>query len=189
MRFSGNYLAKQLLLFGSARIGGSYTLASGATSDYYVDVRHAASDPTLLKTVANMLTSLTRGMRPAAYVGVALGGVSLAVACALRDGVRHLIVRSEVKEHGTGQLIEGRLPSSGRVVVVEDVATSGKSILKAVKALREAGLTVEEALVVVDREQGAETALAAEGVVLRSCVTGSLIREMGAAAKSGRGTL
>jgi orotate phosphoribosyltransferase len=111
---------------------------------------------------------------------VALGGVSLAAACALQSGLAFLIVRPEAKAHGLGRLVEGAVPSSGRVVVIEDVATSGGSILRAVAALRALNLDVEEARVVVDREQGATEALKAEGIALRSLVTGTQIRETGA---------
>ncbi|HFC49558.1 MAG TPA: orotate phosphoribosyltransferase, partial [Thermofilum sp.] len=82
-----------------------------------------------------------------------------------------IYVRKERKEHGTKKIIEGDFKPGAKVLVVDDVATTGGSILRAVNALRSAGLVVEHALVVVDRLEGAEEALSRVGVRLFSLVT------------------
>ncbi len=171
-------LARQLYLTGAARFGGPFTLSSGATSDYYVDVRHFVSNHANLRAVAKMLGCFPT--KALCFAGVALGGVSLAAAFALHWHTSFLVVRPEAKAHGMKNQIEGKMPLPGSpVVLIEDVATSGWSIMRAARVLREAGLTVDEARVVVDREQGAEHALKAEGIALRSLVTGSVIRAVG----------
>lgn len=163
-----------LIACRAVRFDGPFTLSSGTLSDYYVDVRRACSRPDVLRRMAGMM--LVLGPRPVAFAGVALGGVPLAVACSLlTTDVPSVIVRPEAKEHGTKRLVEGACPAAGVVAVIEDVATSGGSILRAVAALRAAGLTVGEARVVVDRGQGAREALAEEGVELRALLTGEEI--------------
>lgn len=88
-----------------------------------------------------------------------------------------LIVRKQVKDHGTGQTIEGmQLPAGSRVVVVEDVVTTGASALLAAERLRGAGYRVEDVLAIVDREQGAGERYEQEGLKLRSLFTISEIR-------------
>jgi orotate phosphoribosyltransferase len=86
-------------------------------------------------------------------------------------GSPSVIVRKQAKDYGTGNRVEGAFEPGTRVVVLEDVATTGRSALDAVEALREAGATVERVLVVVDREEGARERLAEAGVELEALVT------------------
>jgi orotate phosphoribosyltransferase len=104
---------------------------------------------------------------------VALGAVPLVAATALELGRPYVVVRKEAKEYGTGNRIEGELPAGARVAVIEDVATTGRSALEAVEALRAAGATVDRVDVVVDRESGARELLADHGVELDALVTAS----------------
>ncbi|MFT4945092.1 MAG: orotate phosphoribosyltransferase [Halovenus sp.] len=147
---------------------GEFELAHGGTSDYYVDKYVFETDPTCLSAIADAFTDRLGGERLA---GVALGAVPLAAATSVAAERPYLIVRKATKSHGTGNRIEGSVTTGERVVVVEDITTTGQSALDAVTALREAGATVERVLVVVDREEGARDLLADHGVDLEALVT------------------
>lgn len=150
-----------------------FKLSSGAESDVYVDVRKTVLDPLGATTYAMEAVQATRSLGPDLVAGVALGGCPLAtaysvyayqnrggfsVAPAVQKGGRGhfpvLYVRKEAKGHGTGQLIEGSYKPGQTVLLLEDVVTSGKSTLLAIRALREAGLVVTRVLTVIDREEG-----------------------------------
>jgi len=147
---------------------GEFELAHGGTSEYYVDKYRFGTDPDALSLVAEAFAARLDGARPA---GVAVGAVPLVTATALAADRPYLIVRKATKEYGTGNRVEGELPEGERVVVVEDVATTGTSAAEAVEALRAAGAVVERVLVVVDREEGATERLAELGVELEALVT------------------
>ncbi len=146
---------------------GEFELSHGGTSDYYVDKYRFETDPTALSLVAEAFAERLSGERLA---GVALGAVPLVAATAVETDTPYAIVRKAAKEYGTGNRIEGDVPSS-EVVVLEDIATTGQSALDAVEALRDAGATVDRVLVVVDRQEGATELLAEADVRLESLVT------------------
>lgn len=122
----------------------------------------------------------TAGLSPDSVGGLTLGAdpVSYAIAYASAQTgapVRAFTVRKEAKAHGTGKLIEGPFVSGDRVVIIEDVITTGGSVLRAVAAVREAGGTVIGILAVVDREEGGREALSATGVPVLALATASEI--------------
>jgi orotate phosphoribosyltransferase len=165
-----NQIAKALIHHGAIEYG-HFVLASGATSSYYLDVKSAMTDPALLGLVCQEIA----GRFPSEIVaGVAVGGVPLAVGVSLMDKRPYAIIRSEEKNHGkSGRLIgdvKGR-----KVILVEDVTTSGGSALYGVKALREAGASISVVVTVVDREQGATAALAKDNITLHALVKASEI--------------
>ena len=153
---------------------GEFELSHGGTSSYYVDKYRFETDPNALETVAE---AFKERVGEATLAGVALGAVPLVTATGLATGNPYVIVRKQTKGYGTGNRIEGTLPEDESVVVLEDVATTGKSALSAVEALREAGATVDRVLVVVDREEGAEELLAENGVTLESLITATDLLE------------
>ena len=162
-------LIEALRASGAVRYG-EFELAHGGTSDYYVDKYVFETDPESLARVARAFADRLGDERLA---GVALGAVPLVAVTSVETGNPYVIVRKAEKAYGTGNRIEGALEAGDRVVVLEDVATTGTSALEAVEALREAGATVERVLVVVDREEGAAERLAEAGVELESLVTAS----------------
>ncbi len=149
---------------------GEFELAHGGTSDYYVDKYVFETAPGPLALVARAFAERVGDEKLA---GVALGAVPLAAVTSVETGRPYVIVRKAAKGHGTGNRIEGALEPGERVVVLEDVATTGTSALEAVEALRAAGATVERVLVVVDREEGAAERLADAGVELEALLTAS----------------
>ncbi|MFB6195196.1 MAG: orotate phosphoribosyltransferase [Haloplanus sp.] len=149
---------------------GEFELAHGGTSDYYVDKYLFETDPQCLRLIAN---AFAERVGDAKLAGVALGAVPLVAVTSAETGRPYVIARKQAKEYGTGNRIEGRLSEGDRVVVLEDIATTGKSALEAVEALRDAGAVVDRVLVVVDREEGAGELLADHGVELESLLTAS----------------
>ena len=155
---------------------GDFLLASGKRSDFFIDCKrtilcgegHVLAGEALLRLIEDS-TEAKKGLE--AIAAVPLGGVPLA------DSVVHgafsrglsldlLYVRPEAKDHGTGQRIEGakNLKSGARVILLEDVVTTGGSSLRAVTALREAGFTLLSLIALVDRLEGGRETLEAEGV-------------------------
>jgi orotate phosphoribosyltransferase len=143
---------------------GSFTLASGKQSSYYVNIKRAITDIPILKKVAEMMAPYVEGSDKVACVE--LGGVPIAVSLALHTEVPYLIVRKEKKEHGMQGSLEGELSEGESVIFVEDVTTTAGSLVKAIGLIRESGGVVEKALVIVDREEGAAENLGNIGVEL-----------------------
>ena len=157
-------------LVRAAVLRGHFVLRSGATSDYYIDKYRLTTDPALLDRIAGALLPLlpTDIVRIA---GTALGAVPLATALSLKTGLPSVFVRADAKEYGTGKSVEGVLEAGERVVLVEDVVTTGGASLQAVEALREAGADVASVVAVVDREQGGSATVAAASVPFVSLFT------------------
>ncbi len=160
-------LAEALKECGAIKFG-DFTLASGKKSRYYVDIKKASTDPRILKLIAQRIAEImkARSIR-ADYIGcVALGGVPIAAAVSLETVLPLIILRKETKDYGIKEQIIGDFIRGRRVLMVEDVATTGGSVLKAIKILRDAGLVVRHVIVVVDREEGASKSLADADVEL-----------------------
>ena len=165
----------EMLATRSAR-RGNFTLASGRQSTLYIDCRLTTMSPDGLATIGALaLGALDEtGWDPDSVGGLTLGAdpVSYAIAYASalaaastpRAMIRAFTVRKEAKAHGTGKRIEGPFLATDRVVVIEDVITTGGSALRAMEAVRGAGATVLGVLAVVDREEGGREALNAAGL-------------------------
>jgi orotate phosphoribosyltransferase len=132
---------------------GRFVLTSGAISDYYIDIKKASTNPKILKKIAEAMAE--HADKYDLLAGMELGAVPLVVAVSLETGIPYVIIRKEKREHGTGKQIEGGDVKGKKVLVIEDVATSGGSILKTIEILRESQAEVDKVLVVVDRESGA----------------------------------
>jgi orotate phosphoribosyltransferase len=165
---------------------GDFTLASGARSSWYIDCR--------LTTMSALGQRLIGALgldeiHHAGWDAVAVGGltmgadpVSYAIAAASAEDARVIdafSVRKEAKAHGTGRRIEGNFAAGSRVVVIEDVITSGGSALTAIEAVRSEGGIVIGALAVVDREAGGREKIEAAGIAVRCLVrAGELVQEI-----------
>ncbi len=149
---------------------GEFTLPSGEVLDEYFDQYELAADPVLLHDVAGALArELPR--HTDCVVGIALGGVPLAVALSAASRVRASFYRPAPKTYGTCRQIEADAVSGSRVVVVDDVVRSGAQVLRAAEILGEAGATVVAAVCVLDRELGGRERLERRGIELRSLLT------------------
>ena len=149
---------------------GEFELSHGGTSEYYVDKYVFETDPRCLGLIASAFADRVGEERLA---GVALGAVPLVAATAVETDRPYVIVRKEAKAYGTGNRIEGGFEAGEEVVVLEDIATTGRSAIDAVEALRAAGAVVERVVVVVDREEGAASNLAEHDVELEALLTAS----------------
>ena len=170
----------ELLAQRSAR-RGNFTLASGKQSNFYIDCRLTTMSPEGLSNIGPIGLSLIRERwDPDAVGGLTLGAdpVSYAISyasAATAKPIRAFTVRKEAKTHGTGKLIEGPFNPADRVVVIEDVITTGGSALKAIEALRAAGASILGVLALVDREEGGREVIEATGVQVASITRASEI--------------
>lgn len=152
-------------LMQASYLEGDFVLRSGRRSRFYLDKYLFETQPDLLRDIAEGLAGKVSRYEPFDLLaGPELGAVALVAALSLTTGKPFVIVRKEEKEYGTKKLFEGRAEAGQRVLVVEDVVTSGGAALSAVRRLRAAGLEVKGLLCVVDREQGGREAFAAEAV-------------------------
>ena len=149
---------------------GSFTLASGRHSNLYIDARLTTMTPDGLATIGALGLGALRqaGWFPESVGGLTLGADPVSYALAYASSfsgrpLRAFTVRKETKTHGTGKLIEGPFREGDRVVVVEDVITTGASAVRAAAAVRAAGGVILGVLAVVDREEGGREALNAAG--------------------------
>lgn len=157
-------------LYEAAHLTGEFVLRSGMIATEYFDKYRFEGDPRLLAE----LTPLLAALLPAdaeVLAGLELGGVPLAAALSLNTGLPACFVRKKAKEYGTRRLAEGADISGRRVVIIEDVATTGGQIVASAGELRDRGAVVEYALVVIDRESGGREALADIGIELRALYT------------------
>lgn len=168
---------------------GGFTLASGATSPFYVDCRVVMAHPGPRQLVAQAAYEALRGLDCDCLGGLEIGAIAIATAISAyaynaepRRDWRTFVVRKQPKDHGLGKLIEGAMHPDDRALIVDDVLTSGGSLLKAVAAARTAGLTVHHALVIVDRkEQEGRAKVEAQGITLLSLLTiDDLLKALGA---------
>ncbi len=166
-------IARMLLQAGAVRFG-EFTLASGEKSDVYIDVKRAWPDPARLTLMARALASRVGGEPRLA--GMELGAVPLVVAVALATGRPYVVLRKAAKEHGTRQAFEGDIPRGERVLLVEDVTTTGGTLVRSVEIIRAAGGEVDRVLAVLDRGQGATERLAGIGVRLEPLLTMAELR-------------
>lgn len=173
-----NEMSKALVGCGALKFG-DFTLASGAKSSYYIDIKKASTNPEVLRLIAKLMARELEKLeyRPDRIAGVVLGSVPLAAALALETGIPYVMIRKEKKDHGTGSLIEGEIARGDRVVVIEDVITTAGSSITAIKVLREAGASVADVVSVIDRQGGGRENLKAEGVALRSLVAAAELLE------------
>ena len=154
-----------------------FKLASGAVSPFYVDCRVLMAHPGPRALVAQLAFEAMKDLPVDCLGGLELGAISIATAISdqahrARKDWRTFVVRKQTKDHGTGKLLEGAAQAGDRVVVVDDVLTSGGSVIKAVQASRDAGLKVSHALVIVDRqEQDGRKKVEDLGVTLISLLT------------------
>lgn len=182
-------LVAELLWRSSAfktSVEAPFQLASGNYSPIYVNCRALISDPVAMDVVACASHFLVRDREISVdcVAGGETAGIPFAAYVASRLNHPMLYVRKAAKEYGLSRQVEGSIAAGARVLLVEDLVTDGKSKLGFINALRAAGAAVENCLVVFDREQGATSTLAAEGVTLSALTSLGALLEAGA--RSGR---
>jgi len=153
-----------------AMLRGTFTLRSGKTSHYYLDKYLFSTRPEILRELgalfaARIPTGTTR------LAGAELGGIPLVSAASMASGLPCLFIRNQKKEYGTAKQLEGKLERGDRVMIVEDVATTGGQALEAAKVLREGGAEITAIVSVIDRMEGARENIQAAGIVFDSLFT------------------
>jgi len=173
-------LAKAILATGSFhwKTRPQFTLASGRVSEYYVNCKQLLSHPKYRRLLAELIADHLKGWDIQAVGGMEIGAIPIATAVADyvydRTGgeLRTFVVRKKPKDHGMKHAVEGAFESGDRVLVVDDVLTTGQATIDAITHARAAGLDVRHALVLVDRqEDGGRARVEALGVPLTSLLT------------------
>jgi orotate phosphoribosyltransferase len=151
---------------------GDFTLASGKSSSYYVDLRLVPSYPhefrMMVKYLENQITDDIGLDNFESIVSVPTGGLVIASALAIETVKPLIYVRSKPKNYGTSKSVEGKIHDGMKVVMIDDVATTGGSVVNAIKSLTDVNIPVKDAYVIVDRMEGANEALAELGVKMHS---------------------
>ena len=164
-------LPKILIHTGALKFG-VFTLSGGKLSPYYLDLRIIPSFPDAFKTSMELMAKEAKRVTTVQKIGgIPTGGLPWASVLAYSLSKPLVYVRKEIKHHGREKMVEGMLTPGDRVLLVDDVITTGHNILEALETLRAEGGVVEDALVLVDREEGGKERLRKESVTLHS-VTG-----------------
>ena len=151
---------------------GDFTLASGKKSSYYVDLRLVSSYPIefrkMIKYLENEITQDIGLDNFNSIVSVPTGGLVIASALAIETIKPLIYVRSKPKDYGTSKSVEGKIHDGMNVVMIDDVATTGGSVVNAIKSLRDLNISIKDAYVIVNRMEGADKALLELGVKMHS---------------------
>lgn len=168
-------LARQIA--DASLLRGTFTLRSGRTSSYYLDKYLFSTRPEVLRPLAQLFaeriavieTRLGRSVDRLA--GAELGGIPLVTAASMQTGKPCIFVRNSKKDYGTAKQVEGKLAAGDRVVLLEDVATTGGQALEAVKVLSDLGAQIVGVIATIDRQEGASENMIAAGVPFEALFT------------------
>ncbi|HEX9197420.1 MAG TPA: orotate phosphoribosyltransferase [Candidatus Bathyarchaeia archaeon] len=168
LKSTGKELPKILTHTGALKFG-VFTLSGGKLSPFYLDLRIVPSFPDAFRSSIGLLAEEARGIKTIDKIGgIPTGGLPWASVLAYSLSKPLVYVRKEVKHHGREKMVEGLLAPGDRVLLVDDVITTGHNVLAALQTLRAEGGVIEDALVLVDREEGGRARLLKEGVTLHS---------------------
>ena len=156
----------------TALLHGEFTLRSGRTSKYYLDKYLFETQPDILEALGKMFAkhaddSIDR------LAGPELGGVPLVAATSIASGLPFVLIRNRKKNYGTAKQLEGRLNSGDRVMIVEDVVTSGGQLLEAARTISDQGAQVVKIVAAIDRQEGARQNVEGAGYQFESLLTKS----------------
>ncbi|MCP8310462.1 MAG: orotate phosphoribosyltransferase [Candidatus Methylarchaceae archaeon HK01M] len=164
-------LGKVLIKTGALRFG-TFKLTSGRMSSYYIDLRIIPSYPEVFSKTIDVFVEALKNMvglgKFDAIGGIPTAGLTYATAVAYNLKKPFIYVRKETRKHGVLKRVEGLLPPGWRVVILDDLITTGNSILRTAKAIREEGGIIEDALVLIDRMEGGKERLVVSNVKLRA---------------------
>ncbi|MBI2794435.1 MAG: orotate phosphoribosyltransferase [Ignavibacteria bacterium] len=165
-------------VFDCSHLTGEFTLRSGVVSNEYFDKYQFESNPEVLTEIArHLIQIIPEGVEMLA--GLEMGGLAIATALSMKTGIPTVFVRKKAKEYGTAKLAEGPSVNGKRVLVVEDVITSGGQVVLSTADLRMLGANIDHVICVIDREQGGRESLRMHGLDLLALFTMSELRSAG----------
>jgi orotate phosphoribosyltransferase len=167
---------KQILIEKSVITGREFKLASGKTSNFYVDARITTLHPEGAYLCGKIFLEMLKDFKVDAVGGYSMGADPIVTAIAVlshqaNNPIPAFIIRKEEKSHGTGRIIEGNFPKNGKVAIFDDVITSGGSILRGAAQVEKHGGKVEVVMAVLDREEGGREKIQAAGYKFLSIFT------------------
>jgi orotate phosphoribosyltransferase len=158
-----------------ALLRGDFTLRSGRKSSFYLDKYLFSTQPDILSELGRMFAArLPQGTTKLA--GAELGGIPLVSAASIASGIPCVFIRNQKKDYGTAKQLEGRIDADDRVVIVEDIATTGGQVLEAAKVIAATGATIVRIIATIDRLEGARQNIEAAGYEFDSLFT---VRDLG----------
>ncbi len=158
----------------TALLTGEFTLSSGRKSNYYLDKYRIETEPSILDAVAEgLMTKIPDDTE--LLSGPELGAIPLVTAVGLKTGLSFLMVRKKAKDYGTKKIVEGLYEKGQKVVLIEDVLTTGTQAVTAADSLKELGLEVQKIVCVIDREEGAREAVEGAGYIFDPLLTRTMM--------------
>lgn len=157
---------------------GTFTLHSGKKSRLYIDLRLLASFPQVMRLAARAYRQVLEKLSFDLLAATPLAGLPIGTAVSLDMDIPLIYPRQSTKSYGTGKQIEGKWEVGQTAVVVDDLITSGDSLLQGIAFLKAAGLHVNDAVVLIDRQQGGKEILKGEGYKLHSAISISQILDI-----------
>ena len=154
----------------TAILRGEFTLRSGRKSTWYIDKYLFTTKPDILTALGTLLAENIL-QTTTLLAGTDLGGIPLVTTASMATGLPCIFIRNQKKEYGTSKQLEGKLSTSDRVIIVEDIATTGGQVLEAAKTIQGLGATVELIIAVIDRCEGARENIESAGFVFNSLFT------------------
>ncbi len=158
------------LIAQTSVLHGDFTLRSGRKSSYYLDKYLFSTQPEILSGLGTLFAERIPAETDR-LAGAELGGIPLVSSASIATGKPCLFIRNSKKDYGTAKQLEGRLESGDRVVLLEDVATTGGQALEAAEIIREAGGEILKVIATIDREEGARENFEAAGIPFESIFT------------------
>lgn len=153
-----------------ALLRGNFTLRSGRTSTFYLDKYLFSTQPEVLTQLGKLFAQRLEA-DTTRLAGAELGGIPLVSAASMASGIPCVFIRNQKKDYGTAKQLEGVLVAGDRVVIVEDVATTGGQALEAAKVIQEQGGIVTRIIATIDRMEGARENIEAAGIAFESLFT------------------
>lgn len=168
---------------GASLLRGEFTLRSGRKSSYYLDKYLFSTQPDILAALGAMFAERIRAIGDVnKLAGAELGGIPLVSATAMAAGLPCVFIRNQKKGYGTAKQLEGHLAPEDRVIIVEDVATTGGQVLEAARTITDTGASVRAIIATIDRQEGARENVEAAGYRFEALFT---VGDLGIEADSG----